>query len=150
LARVQLIQPREKSVKNQHNRRLHKRLPAPRLTPQQIAAARDEAMKWRDAWRRELAAESAELNGQPVLPHKALGAALPDKHAAQFATAVTRAEFGRFYWNDDLAAQVLKSLGRRRKRCTAAIVRASRPDTSGGVAPARSDGRGTNGRDPGA
>ena len=103
-------------MKNQHNRRLGKRPPARRLTPEQIAALREEALKWRDAWRHELAGERAELNGRPVLDDTPTRTARSENQAHRFAAAVTRAEFGRFYWSDDLAAQVSKSLNRRRQR----------------------------------
>jgi hypothetical protein len=55
------------------------------------------ALKWREEWQAEMAARRAKANG-------GAGKCLSPRSAkqngdAQFAAAVTRNEFGRFYWD---------------------------------------------------
>jgi hypothetical protein len=116
-------------VKFQNYGRPRKRPTPFRLTPQQTAAAHEEAIEWRDAWRAEQAARRS--NGAPIEPvaspvlHKDDKQAdneaekraekLAKEQAARFAAALARVEFGRFFWNDQLAGQVAKSLDKARR-----------------------------------
>ena len=52
---------------------------------------------------------------------------------ARFATQTARAEFGRFYWNDQLGRQMERELEetRRRKREAAALARRRRRNGAG-------------------
>jgi len=81
---------------------------AHRQTPEQLTVARENALKWRDEWRAEVKACATKGNGtlqrtmRPIMKE--------DRQAARFATAIARAEFGRFYWSDKLADQLLEGL----------------------------------------
>lgn len=68
-----------------------------KLTPQELAWAREDALRWRAALRAERAGEVAEPPGAtaPDLP-----VAWEEEQRARFATAIARAEFGRFYHKD--------------------------------------------------
>jgi hypothetical protein len=90
------------------------------LTPEQAAAIRALGLTWRDEWRAEIAAHAGQANGHaiempaPRLPRRTKSA---QQAAAQFASAVARNEFGRFYWNDKLEEAMQESLkGGRRQR----------------------------------
>jgi hypothetical protein len=67
----------------------------PRPTPEQVAAAFEQALEWRSQWRAEMAQPNQELRAPPSRRD-------PDgrdgKDKGQFAAAIARAEFGRFYW----------------------------------------------------
>jgi len=74
-----------------------------RLTPEQLALAHAEALKWRERLRAEKTAPVPGPNGQirprPQRPRDEA------KEQAQFAANVARAEFGRFYWSEELAGK---------------------------------------------
>jgi hypothetical protein len=91
-------------VKFHDNRRPHKRPPVRRPTPEQMAAAHEEALKWRDRWRAEMAAPP-----QTKPKHAANG-------IARFAKALARAEFGRFYWSDALTRQLTNGLRKAKRK----------------------------------
>jgi hypothetical protein len=92
-------------VKFQNNRPSHKR-PAPlRLTAQELAARHEEALKWRDAWRAEIKLLTECDKPAPRQKPEQTGRT----PAAQFAKAMARAEFGRFYWSDGLAEQIKRA-----------------------------------------
>jgi hypothetical protein len=86
------------------------------LTPQQQAAAFERALEWRREWRTEIA---ARVNGHANARHQPAEAVEPKprpatdkREAAKFAAAIARAEFGRFYFDDERerpAAQRLKA-----------------------------------------
>lgn len=40
----------------------------------------------------------------------------PERDKANFAREITRAEFGRYYWDDQRAAEVRRACGDRKKR----------------------------------
>jgi hypothetical protein len=82
------------------------------LTPEQMAALRALALAWRDEWRAEVAARAGKANGHAIkapaaAPHRTKS---EKAAAAQFATAVARNEFGRFYWSDKLQGAMSESL----------------------------------------
>jgi hypothetical protein len=91
------------------------------LTSEQAAAVRALGRKWRDEWRADIAARAGKANGHPTgpptpTPPRRTKSA---KHAAaQFAIAVARDEFGRFYWSDKLQGAMKESLrgGRRHRK----------------------------------
>jgi hypothetical protein len=69
------------------------------LSPEELAAMYERALRWREAWRAELADRKNGVNGHSVLaPVKR-----KDK-PAKFAAGIARAEFGRFYWKSDKVA----------------------------------------------
>jgi hypothetical protein len=87
-----------------------RRHPARPLTPAEAAAIRALGLQWRDAWRAEIAAGADAANGHAIgtpapRPRK------PAKDgAAQFAAAVARDAFGRFYWNQTQQDALANSL----------------------------------------
>ena len=74
-----------------------------------MAAAHEQTLKWREAWRDEVKAR-ARANGREVLLRPACPAERPVRRTAHFASALARAEFGRFYWSDKQAAQLAEEL----------------------------------------
>ena len=82
------------------------------LTSEQAAAVRALGRKWRDEWRTEIAARAGKANGHAVeLPApRAPRTKSAKQAAAQFAIAVARNEFGRFYWSDKLQGEMKGSL----------------------------------------
>ncbi len=74
-----------------------------RLTPGQLALAHAEALKWRERLRSEKVAPTPGLNGQ--IPQRLKGPRDEAKERAQFAANVARAEFGRFYWSEELVGK---------------------------------------------
>ena len=60
------------------------------------------ALKWREEWQAEMAARRAQANGG--VARRAPARAAKHNGSAEFANAVARNEFGRFYWNDTLQA----------------------------------------------
>jgi len=98
------------------------------LTSEQAAAVRTLGLKWRDEWRAEIAARTGKANGhaiEPPAPRPPRRTKSAKHAAAQFAIAVARNEFGRFYWSDKLQGAMKQSLkgGRRHRR-----LRKSRPE----------------------
>ncbi len=77
----------------------------PRLTPEQVAAAFEQALAWRAQWREEMAQPNEELRAPPSR-HDPDGRGGKDK--GQFAAAIARAEFGRYYWKAEHPAQTRK------------------------------------------
>ena len=108
-----------------HDNRGARRHPARPLTPEQAAAIRALGLQWRDAWRAEVAARADKrnelANGHAVeapAPRPPRRTKSAQQAAAQFASAVARNEFGRFYWSDTLQTAMTQSLkgGRRRRK----------------------------------
>jgi hypothetical protein len=64
------------------------------------------ALKWREEWQAEMAARRAKANGGAA-KHKAAPSARQNG-SAEFANAVARNEFGRFYWSETLQASPIK------------------------------------------
>ena len=56
-----------------------------------------------------MAALAAPANGREVVPRLARTAKSQAGQAAEFACALARVEFGRFYWSDKLAGQLTAS-----------------------------------------
>jgi hypothetical protein len=53
----------------------------------------------------------------PRMPARSAPLSKSDPRDPKFARDITRAEFGRFYWNDELAEEVRRAcLGRSNKR----------------------------------
>lgn len=76
-----------------------KKKPLPRPTPEQFAAAHEEALKCRAWLRSEKKTATSGPNGQtPPPPRRPRNEA---KERAQFAANIARAEFGRFYWDEE-------------------------------------------------
>ncbi|MFI5015757.1 MAG: hypothetical protein ACHQAY_25760 [Hyphomicrobiales bacterium] len=76
------------------------------LTPEQLTAAYVQALEWREEWRAEIAAAEVQADEGPELSPVPPPKPADDdaKRLARFANAVTRAEFGRFYWDGRLPA----------------------------------------------
>jgi hypothetical protein len=107
-----------------HTRVGRGRIPARRVSPEEAAALLARAVAWRDNWRAEVAARGGEALGEArAEPCRAPAPAPARKDAAQFAAAVARREFGRFYWNGRLAEQLASAMeggpARKRSRKTA-------------------------------
>jgi hypothetical protein len=90
--------------------RLRDQRPARALTPAQPA----NFIRWRDEWRAEVAARLSEANDNGFAEPKSAVLPRPARsgrsNAAKFATAITRNEFGRFYWDKKLARQLAQAL----------------------------------------
>ena len=90
----------------------------PQLSPEQLAANRQQAMKWREEWRAECWGSPQPPTGpDPEPPPKPGSDEL--KHRVKFAEGITRLEFGRAYWDKrrqsgpkEPAKQSLKSRAR--------------------------------------
>ena len=83
------------------------------LTSEQAAAVRALGLKWRDEWRAEIAARASKANGHAIelpTPRPPRRMKSAKQAAAQFAIAVARDEFGRFYWSDKLQGEMKGSL----------------------------------------
>jgi hypothetical protein len=93
-----------------HEHPRSRRHPVRPLTPAEAAAIRALGLQWRDDWRAEIAARNGATSGH------AIGASAPRPRkpakdaAAQFAAAVARDEFGRFYWNQTQQEALANSL----------------------------------------
>jgi hypothetical protein len=93
---------------NEHPR--SRRHPVRPLTPAEVAAIRALGLQWRDEWRANVAAGTIAANGHTH------GTAAPRPRkpakdtAAQFAAAVARDAFGRFYWNQTQQEVLANSL----------------------------------------
>jgi hypothetical protein len=93
-----------------HEHPRSRRHPVRPLTAAEAAAIRALGLQWRDDWRAEIAAGADAANGHAIgtpapRPHK------PTKDgAAQFAAAVARDAFGRFYWNQTQQEALANSL----------------------------------------
>jgi hypothetical protein len=101
---------------HEHTRSRRGYIPVRIQAPEQAAALLALAIEWRDKWRAEVAArkETASQNGvaksnSAVSPWRATP---KQTEAAKFATAIARHEFGRFYWNGQLAEQLVQALER--------------------------------------
>jgi hypothetical protein len=83
-----------------------KKKPLLRPTPEQLAAAHEEALKWRERLRSEKTTATNGPNGQtaPRLRRPRDEA----KERAQFAADIARAEFGRFYWDEERSEKICK------------------------------------------
>jgi hypothetical protein len=68
----------------------------------------------RDEWRAEVSAAGGEANNNGFARPKSAVLQRPARQerskAANFATAMARDEFGRFYWNSKLAGQLAQAL----------------------------------------
>jgi hypothetical protein len=107
--RVRRIRHRrkEKDVRfHEHRGDRRKKKPLPRPTPAQLAAAHAEALKCREWVRSEKTTAANAPNGQsPLRPKRPRDEA---KERAQFAANIARAEFGRFYWDEERAKEAGK------------------------------------------
>jgi hypothetical protein len=74
-----------------------------RPSPTKQGPAIELVVKWRAAWRAEMARRRKKRKVYE-LPRDGV-----------FAAAIARAEFGRFYWNGRLARQLKSAMKRRRK-----------------------------------
>jgi hypothetical protein len=74
-----------------------------RPSPTKQAPAIALVLKWREAWRAQMARKRKKEKVYE-LPRDGV-----------FAAAMARAEFGRFYWNDRLARQLKSAMKRRPK-----------------------------------
>jgi hypothetical protein len=74
-----------------------------RQSPPTQGPAIELVLKWRAAWRTEMARRRKKTKVYE-LPRDGV-----------FATAITRAELGRFYWNGRLARQLKAAMKRRPK-----------------------------------
>ena len=100
-----------------HEHKRSRRQPVRPLTPAEAAAIRALGLQWRDEWRAEVAAGADAANGH-VIGTPAPRPRKPAKDgAAQFAAAVARDAFGRFYWNQTQQDALANSLrnGRPKK-----------------------------------
>jgi hypothetical protein len=72
----------------------------------QTTAVREMALKWREDWRAEVAPRTrdGQADGNRLSPPSPR----PAKQTAEFARALARAEFGRFYWSDEPAGQLIE------------------------------------------
>jgi hypothetical protein len=102
---------------HEHTRPRRGRLPVRTQAPEQTAALFGLAIEWRDAWRAEVVARNGTaIQNGGAKPNLAVSPwrTTPERtEAAKFATAITRHEFGRFYWNGKLADQLVQALERR-------------------------------------
>ncbi len=105
-----------------HTRLRRGRVPARPLSAEEAAVLLGDARAWRDEWRAEVATrQGVSLDREPSQVRPALRFAPARNNAAQFAAAMARCEFGRFYWNGRLAAQLAGAMkdgpagGRTRK-----------------------------------
>lgn len=98
---------------NEHKR--SRDLPARNLSPEQAAALRKRTMQWREEWRAEVSARRGEANGhgRAARGPKVTPAGKKRATGGQFAAAVARQEFGRFYWNGKLAGQLASAMKER-------------------------------------
>jgi hypothetical protein len=93
---------KEKDVRfHEHRGIRRKKKPLPRLTPDQLAAAHKEALKCREWVRAEKRATTNAPNGR-IAP-RSIRSRHEAKERAQFAANIARAEFGRFYWEQERA-----------------------------------------------
>jgi hypothetical protein len=98
---------KEKDVRfHEHRDIRRKKKPPLRPTPEQLAAAHEEALKYRAWLRSEKKSATSGPNGQtPSPPRRPRDEA---KERAQFAANIARAEFGRFYWDEERAKKAGK------------------------------------------
>jgi hypothetical protein len=90
------------------------------LTAEQAAAIRALGLQWRDEWRADIAGRAGTANGHAVdtpAPRPPRPAKRAGHSAAQFAAAIARDAFGRFYWNEKQQEALAHSLknGRRKR-----------------------------------
>jgi hypothetical protein len=92
---------KEEDVTSRDDGRRRHRTPIERLTPEQLARAHENAQRWRAELRSEAALEAVPTLPSPAPPDPAPKRPAPAKDEARrradFAAAVARAEFGRFY-----------------------------------------------------
>jgi hypothetical protein len=86
------------------------------LSPEELAAAHERALRWREEWRDDVAGREGGMNGYPALPPALRPPVQDGKPSAQFATAIARAEFGRFYWSGPAAGPARKTGGKAKRR----------------------------------
>jgi hypothetical protein len=84
---------KEEDVKSRDDGR-RRRTPIEWLTPEQLAWAHENALRWRAEFRSGTALEPASAPPAAARPASAKDEA---RRRARFAAAVARAEFGRFY-----------------------------------------------------
>jgi hypothetical protein len=81
-------------VKAPRDPRARRRRAPIKLTPQELAWAREDAIRWRVALRAE---RNGGVAAQPAEPAKGMAEPRDAAERARFAAAIARAEFGRFY-----------------------------------------------------
>ena len=101
-----------------HGRPGRRRTPREWRTPEQLALAFEQALLWRALWRARALLPDDEPEEEAGLATAANSQAENAARRARFATAIARAEFGRFYRKDHGQAGVSKKgngVGKRRK-----------------------------------
>jgi hypothetical protein len=90
---------KEEDVKSRDDGRRRQRPPIERLTPEQLARTHENALRWRAELRSGAAVELAPAPAAAPTPAPPKPAPAKDeaRRRADFAAAVARAEFGRFY-----------------------------------------------------
>jgi hypothetical protein len=88
----------------QHTRPSHDRVPARRPSQEEATALRRLVIAWRDEWRLDVATRQSD--GGLAEGRLNTASTKSPKDSAKFAAAMARQEFGRFYWNGKLAAEL--------------------------------------------
>jgi hypothetical protein len=89
--RLSVVTDEEKEVKARDNRR-----PMRRRTPEELAKEHEDALRWRAILRAAAAGQAVGTSAPPAAASKAR----ERSERSRFAAAITRAEFGRFYFKD--------------------------------------------------
>src|SRR5258708_7386914 len=92
-----------------HEHLRSRRHPVRPLTPAE-AAVRALGLEWRDGWGAEIAAGADAANGHAADAPAPRQRKRAKDTAAQFAAAVARDAFGRFYWNQTQQDALANSL----------------------------------------
>ena len=101
---------KEKDVKSPNHNHSRRRRVLIERTPEETARALEDARSWRAQLRAEAAGEVGEAVACPP-PAARPGLEPGEREAAErarFATAIARAEFGRFYFNGERPARKRK------------------------------------------
>jgi hypothetical protein len=93
-----------------HEHPRSRRHPVRPLTTAEAAAIRALGLQWRDEWRADFAARNGATNGHAIDTQAPRPRKPAKDGAAQFAAAVARDAFGRFYWNQTQQEALANSL----------------------------------------
>jgi hypothetical protein len=92
------------------HRRLRRTASVDSRPPEETALARAillaRAFRWREEWRAEVAARAERTNGHAIEQMVAKTRRRTRDPAEQFAAAIARDDFGRFYWTAELDEQL--------------------------------------------